>query len=304
MQTSSVVNNTKLQKPDFTAWFVLQGAIATMRQKEFYDEKNEKSLNLYTVIANEAGKTRTLSKIIHKLPYNWQYKIGEFVTNKGRLRHFYLRKKEIEKQTRNILATYEIQQVIVLGAGLDTLALNLASEYTDIKFIEIDRVESQQFKSKALVNNNIKIPDNMELLSGDLRAPLSQILTSSRFHKPDSKILWIAEGLLMFIPEDGVSNLFTQIKKNGQTGSFFIFTTLGSKDQGTAISRIIQKSYMKKEKCPIQWAIPSPEISGFLQNFGFSLIEQINCKLLHKDYISKNNDINHKIGDDIHIVKI
>lgn len=296
--------NIKLQKPDFTAWFVLQGAIAAMRRPEFYNDKNEPALKLYKILALEAGNTRLMSRIIHQLPYGWQYKIGEFVTNKGRLRHFYLRKKEIEKQTRNLLAREDIQQIIVLGAGLDVLALRLSREYPTIKFIEIDRAESQAFKLSSLTKHNIKIPENMELLAGDLRDPLAGILASSKLHDKTAKTLWIAEGLLMFIPPESVTGLFNQIKENSKSGSYCIFTSLDSKDQGTALSKVIQKLYMKKEKCPLQWSMPYPEIPNFMQKLGFLVTEQINCGLLHKDYINKKSDINHKIGDDIHIVKM
>jgi len=111
--------NNNINKPDFTAWFVLQGIIATMHLREFTGDYPERSLDLYQILAREAGKTRFISKVIEALPYTLQYKIGELVTNKGRLRHFYLRKKEIEKNARKLIDEHAIEQIIVLGAGLD-----------------------------------------------------------------------------------------------------------------------------------------------------------------------------------------
>lgn len=293
-----------IRKPDFTAWFVLQGAVAAMHLPEFYSKDNETSLKLYETLASEAGKTRFISKIINKLPYSFQYRIGEFVTNSGRIRHFYLRKKEIEKQVRSFLVKENISQIVVLGAGLDTLALRLASEYKNIKFIEIDRQESQFFKKYALSKNNIKIPDNMELLSGDLQNPLSDILRQSKFHDYKAKTLWIAEGLFMFIPQEAVEKLFRQIGVNSAADSKVIFTTLGMEEQGSGFARITQKFFLKKEKCQFRWVIPYEKVADFLQKLNFMAIEQINCKLLHKGYIDKKFDINHKIGDDIHIAKL
>src|SRR4051812_47242588 len=112
-------------KPNFTAWFVMQGTIAAMRHPDFQDSANEKTLTLYQALSDAASKTRLISRIIHNLPYSWQYQIGMLVTDPGRLRHFCFRKREIEKQTRQLLDAKSIKQVIILGAGLDVLSLRL-----------------------------------------------------------------------------------------------------------------------------------------------------------------------------------
>lgn len=300
----STANANIISKPDFTAWFVLQGIIAAMHRKEFSGEYDKNSLDLYNILAREAGKTRILSKIIACLPYSLQYKIGEAVTNKGRLRHFYLRKKEIEKNTRKIIAENEIKQVIVLGAGLDILALRLSKEFPSLQFIEIDRNESQLFKEAALFAHSIKIPANMELLSADLREAFTDILAGSRLYRPGLKTLWIAEGLFMFIPEENVPTIFTQIRQNCAAESSFIFTTLAPKGQGADINTSIQNFFLNREKTAYHWTIFPELVPDYIQKFGFKLMEQINCHLLHKNHIGDKFDINHKIGDDIHIAKM
>lgn len=296
--------NNNINKPDFTAWFVLQGIIATMHLREFTGDYPERSLDLYQILAREAGKTRFISKVIEALPYTLQYKIGELVTNKGRLRHFYLRKKEIEKNARKLIDEHAIEQIIVLGAGLDILALRLSSEFPQMRFIEIDMEESQRFKEAALFAHNIKIPANMEFLSADLREKFSSILSASRLYKPGLKTLWIAEGLFMFIPEVNVPAIFTQIKENCAAGSYFVFTTLAPKGQGSAVTKIIQDLFLSREKTAYHWTIFPELVPDYIQKFGFKLIEQINCHLLHKNHIGDKFDINHKIGDDIHIAKM
>lgn len=300
----STANHNKINKPDFTAWFVLQGIIATMHLREFAGRYPESALELYQILAREAGKTRFVSKAIGCLPYAVQYKIGELVTNKGRLRHFYLRKKEIEKNTRKLVDEHKIEQIIVLGAGLDILALRLSREFQQLRFIEIDMEESQRFKEAALSAHNIKIPDNMELLSADLREKFSSILSASRLYKPATRTLWIAEGLFMFIPEANVPAIFTQIQENCASGSYFVFTTLAPKGQGSAVAKIIQNLFLNREKTAYHWTIFPELVPDYIQKFGFKMVEQINCNLLHKNHIGDKFDINHKIGDDIHIAKM
>jgi methyltransferase (TIGR00027 family) len=295
----------KSNKPDFTAWFVLQGTLAAMNSG-FQDNGSDSArvLEIYKILAQEASKTRLLSKIIYSLPYGLQYAIGDLVTDRGRLRHFYLRKKEINKQVRELLANGGFKQVVVLGAGLDALSLALAPEYPAVTFIEIDRKESQAFKISSLQAHKVKIPDNLEFIEGDLRDPLVSILASSRFHDPKAKTLWVAEGLLMFIPVDGVIQIFKQIKNNSAVSSYSVFTTLEYKNKGTVFSRIVQKLYLSKEKCPFEWSVASEQIPEFMKNLGYRVVEQIPCELLHKGYINAKYNINHKIGDDIHRVEV
>lgn len=291
-------------KPDFTAWFVLQGTIAAMHRAELYDAKDAEALSLYQILAQAGAKAWFLSKIIQRFPYGIQYKIGELVTHKGRLRHFLLRKKEIEKNTRKIISENDIRQVVVLGAGLDVLALRLAMEFPDIKFIEIDRTESQAFKINALALNDIKIPANMELVSGDLRNPLAEIFADSQLYKQELKTLWIAEGLFMFIPAENVPEIFRQVKAGCAPDSYFIFTTIAPKGQGGLLAETIQKLYLRQEKSQYSWAIFAHDVDKFIQKIGFQVVRQINSKLLHKNHSGYKSDINHKIGDDIHIARM
>lgn len=296
---------TKSNKPDFTAWFVLQGTLAAMNSRfQNREGGNGHVMEIYKALALEASKTRLLSKLIYRLPYGVQYVIGDLVTDSGRLRHFYLRKKEINKQVRELLANGDFKQVVVLGGGLDALALVLAPEYPAVTFIEIDRKESQAFKISSLQAHKIKIPDNLEFIEGDLRNPLASIFASSRFHDPKAKTLWIAEGLLMFIPVDGVIKIFQQIKENSSIGSYSVFTTLEYKNKGTVFSRVVQKLYLSKEKCPFEWSIASGQIPEFMKQLGYHVVGQVPCELLHKEHISAKYNINHKIGDDIHRAEI
>ncbi|MEZ5690214.1 MAG: SAM-dependent methyltransferase [Rickettsiales bacterium] len=298
------ITAAKPYKPDFTAWFVLQGVVAVMNNPVFYDIRDMETLRLHQIMATKAAKARFLSRIIERLPYSWQYKIGEFVTNPGRLRHFYLRKKEIEKQATEFLAGNDVGQVVILGAGLDTLALRLAVKNKNTKFIEIDRDDSQMFKYSCLRESNVTIPTNIEFLDGDLRNPLSEILSSSKLYDSSVKTLWIAEGLLMFLDENSVISLFGSIKAACPSGSRCIFTSLSMAEQGSVFARMIQKLYLNKEKSPLRWSIPYDKVSLFFENLGFNVLCQKSCDMLHKRYISKNFNINHKIGDDIHIVEV
>lgn len=290
-----------MEKPDFTAWFVLQGLIAAMHQKPFASTQNDITLQYLLPLATEASKQRLVSRLIHALPYGWQYRIGNLTTNPDRLRHFYLRKQEIEKQTRHLLESDDITQVIVLGAGLDVLTMCLANEFPQVRFIEIDLPTSQQFKKHAFKARQIIPPENIEFIEGDLRNPLADILRQSNTYNPKEKTLWIAEGLLMFIPEESVKRMFGEIAELSAKDSSFIFTTLPVKKATSKFGHALQSFYLNKENCPLQWTISYENVEIFIHSANLKIGHQIHYTELHKDYTNETNTKDQAVGESIHI---
>lgn len=287
-------------RPDFNAWFVLQGTLAAMHHLHYYGEGDNEILVLYELLARAASRTRVLPSIMYRLPYRWQYRVSEWVTHPGRLRHFYLRRKAIETYARALLDQGQVTQVIVLGAGLDVLALRLACEYPDLKFIEIDRKESHDFKRSALPS----LPNNIEFIEGDLRHPLPTILADARVHDAGAKTLWIAEGLFMFMPKASVGAMLQQIRQLCATGSQVIFTTVPSAYQGKWLAQWIQIYVLWKEDCPYLWSVSLEKVPAFIEKLHYRLMAQISYEQLHKKCTLKKNKQNKRIGEDIHIVEV
>jgi methyltransferase (TIGR00027 family) len=290
-----------IPKPNFTAWFVMQGFIAAMRHPDYRSISDPEMLGIYEKLAVKASKTRLVSRMIHALPYRLQYCIGELVTNRGRLRHFIFRKTEIRKQAAALLEQGKIKQVIVLGAGLDMLSLWLSERYKDIRCIEIDTSESQVFKIEALQQMLEVMPDRVEFIEGDLRNPLKAILSGSRQYDPLAKTLWIAEGFFMFIPEESVTRIFQEMHSASAKGSTVIFTTIPSKKITSAMGHVIQTLYLQKEKSPFNWVLPHEKVAEYIKSMGYYLVLQLPCDLLHKRYIGGKYKGNHNFAEDIHI---
>lgn len=290
-------------KPNFTAWFVMQGTLAALRRPELKNTTSEKTFALYKPLSDAASKTRLISRIIHRLPYRLQYWIGCMVTHPSRLRHFCLRKLEIERQAQKLISSGGIKQVVVLGAGLDVLAMHLAAEYPEVKFIEIDTSESQDFKVSAFRGNDVAIPDNIEFIAGDLREPLSQVLKSSKLYEITNKTLWIAEGLFMFIPSSGVARLLKEIRERSAIGSYMIFTSLASYKPLSVFRSVLQALYLYKEDSPYQWAIAFEDVADFTGRLGYQLVSQTQHHTLHENFFGGKKYANHDVAESIHIVK-
>lgn len=287
------------QKPDFTACFVLQGFWVALHHLGIDKLYSSHLMQIYAALVTAASRSRFLLRCTAYLPYGLQYRIGEFVTNRGRLRHFYLRKSWIEQESRQLLDKGGIKQVIILGAGLDVLSHKLALNYSDINVIELDLPDSQNFKLSVL-KGLAPSPKNIFYVAGDLRMPLRDILFRTPHFNDKVATLWIAEGLFMFIPQDVVSRILEESRQCSAPDSYYLLSTMPYLLQGSVLSRCIQAAFLKKEQNQFAWSIPFSQVALFAQKHGWRIIRQTDYQTLHRDY----GALDQAVGEDLHTLKV
>lgn len=122
----------------------------------------------------------------------------------GAMAHYARRKARIAWHCQTALAQ-GAQRVVVLGAGLDTLALRLAPAYPTVQWIELDHPATQALKRAGLARSGCALPPNLHWQALDLSAP--QALHQAMQDWPALPTVFIAEGLLMYLSPEQVSTL-------------------------------------------------------------------------------------------------
>lgn len=118
--------------------------------------------------------------------------------------HFALRKQLLRRHTRAALAA-GCTQVIVLGAGFDTLCMEVKATRPDVCCIEIDHPATQAVKRAAAGGG-------IGFIAADLaRQDLCALLAAHPGFRPEASTLFVAEGLLMYMPLDAVRALFAKM---------------------------------------------------------------------------------------------
>lgn len=119
--------------------------------------------------------------------------------------HFALRKQLLRRHARAALAA-GYTQVIVLGAGFDTLCMELKAARPGVRCIEIDHPATQAAKRAATAG------DDISFIAADLaQQDLGSLLAAHPDFGPEASTLFVAEGLLMYMPLDAVGTLFMQM---------------------------------------------------------------------------------------------
>jgi methyltransferase (TIGR00027 family) len=116
-------------------------------------------------------------------------------------------------------------QVLVLGAGFDTLCMRLAPLYPGLDFLEVDHPDTSRVKRRVV--RQLGQPDNMAMVAADLaRSPLSRVLADCGYWDCTGKSAVVAEGLLYYLSEADVRDLFSQLAAAVAAGSRVAFSHL------------------------------------------------------------------------------
>lgn len=188
----------------------------------------------------------------------------------GQFQAFGYRKAFCEHQVREGIGV-GATQVLVLGAGYDTLGWRLAPEFAGVSFFEIDHPGTSCLKAKGI--HAMGSRDNLQLIAEDLgKRRLVDVVKADNSWAPEAQTVIVAEGLLMYLPPEAVQDLLKQCAEITGSGSRIAFTYIGAGVDGrpdvghwTGLVLWILKSSGE----PWLWSINPQELDRFLEKTGW-----------------------------------
>lgn len=202
-----------------------------------------------------------------------RYLLGlEQRTLPGFVLHIATRKRYIEDAVRRALAD-GFRQVIILGAGYDTLALRLHREFPKVTFIEVDHPGTQRIKLACAMTGALP-SSSLALIGADLAThDLREALAACPIYKAAAETIFIAEGLLMYLPAATVDTLFSAMRTQGGRRNRVIFTFLEPGKDGRATfpsagPRL--EKWLQKQGEPFDWGIRRESVPAWLQQRGYT----------------------------------
>jgi len=184
----------------------------------------------------------------------------------GQFEAFAHRKTFCERQARKGIAA-GASQVLVLGAGYDTMGWRLAPEFSGVKFFEIDHPATARLKAVGIEAMGRR--DNLFLMAEDLaEKQLVDVLRAHGKWEFGAPSVIVAEGLLMYLPAEAVSALFRQCAEIGGQGSRIAFTYVGTRANGRPDAgpwTWLVLLLLKASGEPWIWSIRPDELGPFLK---------------------------------------
>jgi len=188
----------------------------------------------------------------------------------GQFEAFAHRKAFCQKQVIDAISE-SATQILVLGAGYDTLCWRLAPKYPEVNFFEIDHPATAHLKAKGI--NEMGERNNLHLIAEDLgERKLEDVLSGINLWDKNAKTVIIAEGLLQYLSPEAVKDLFNQCMLITGSGSRIAFTYTptgsdGKPDAGPKTKFVLWTLKITGE--PWLWSISPEDIGSFLEKLGW-----------------------------------
>lgn len=251
-----------------TAYTVLQGILYVAQSPDYGYLVDKEVVKVGRQILQGSDEGRNRLKQLEGAMFRWGVKLREAIMLPGITLHYILRKNHVESITRQAIED-GVTQVIMLGAGFDTLPWRLHKQHQEINFIEIDHPATQKAKTAALDQNHEK-GDNLHFLSVDFaKQTLKDALAAFDKFESERPTLFICEGVMMYLSPKDVDILFDSIKALTGVGTRFVYSAL--EPQGSAKNTIpsLLYFYLKMIKEPIAWDLPSENMADFVKQRGW-----------------------------------
>lgn len=200
------------------------------------------------------------------------WRMLEQATHPGITRHYWLRKRWIEARAQAALLG-GVRRVVVVGAGLDTLALRLARSWPGVVWVEIDHPATQAAKRRALSRAGIAVPPNLRFVAADLARDRDW---PHEVGAEPGAVLVVLEGLLMYFDRSDVEQLLVnQLPALAAGPLTVVFSYMVEWPHGRGgfrpASRLVD-AWLAAQREPFHWFQPPEALPGWLSGLGYSVV--------------------------------
>jgi methyltransferase (TIGR00027 family) len=201
------------------------------------------------------------------------YKLQDLLLMPGQFEGFGHRKIFIQQQVEAAIKR-GAQQVLVVGAGFDTLCLRLAPQYSDVQFFEVDHPATSAAKARGVALEGR--PANMIQIAADLgEQDLPKVLSEDGRWQTSQPSVLMAEGLFQYLTDDEVRGLLRDAASCTSPGSRFAFTHAipGVRRMVSILTRLVGE--------PWKSAVRSEDLPEYVEGTGWTMISDVDTDSAH-----------------------
>ncbi|MFA9412616.1 MAG: class I SAM-dependent methyltransferase [Deltaproteobacteria bacterium] len=166
------------------------------------------------------------------------------------------------------------RQVLVLGAGFDTLCLRLAPKYPEVRFVEIDHPSTSVAKARGI--EKVGQPENMIQIAADLgERSLPKVLSEDGHWDASQRSVVVAEGLFQYLTDEEVRGLLTDAAACTSPGSRIAFSHAipGDRKLLSALVRLISEPWKSE--------VRSEDLPSYVDGTGWAMISDVDDDAEH-----------------------
>ena len=205
----------------------------------------------------------------------WMIRIYQFqdLMIPGQFEAFGYRKIFMQQQVEAAIEQ-GARQVLIVGAGFDTLCLRLAPQHTPVQFFEIDHPATSAAKARGIAVEGQ--PANMKQIAVDLgQRTLSTVLAEDSRWQSSLPSVIVAEGLFQYLTDDEVRGMLVDVATRVPPGSRFVFSHAipGDRPVLSFLTRLIAE--------PWKSAVRSEDVHDYVDGTGWTMTSDVDTDAAH-----------------------
>jgi len=208
-------------------------------------------------------------------------------TTPGQMMTLPIRKRFMDDEARRAIDE-GARQLLIVGAGFDSLALRIAEQFPDVQGFEIDHPATQQVKRAAVESLKLERP-NLHFVAVDLASTsLSDALEQAPGWRNDATTVVVAEGVLMYLDESDVTKFLEGVRAMTVSGTTLLFTHIRTDEHGELVTGKhagFIRAALKVVGEPLKWGIGQDALAGFLEAHGYTLNQSPTPEQLRVRYL-------------------
>jgi methyltransferase (TIGR00027 family) len=200
----------------------------------------------------------------------------------GLVTHVVYRKPWITARVQEALEA-GVEQLVILGAGCDTLSLRLAQTLAQVKVFELDRAPVIDFRRRVLQEHSA-LADNVQLLAIDFTAQDPGAFLRANGFDPNRPAAIVAEGVIEYLSGDAVERLFASARELSAPTSRLIFTFLATKvyEQGDIDAL---RNELREGGEALKFGLVPEGIDQFLGARGFRILQMATPEKIRQEIV-------------------
>ena len=182
-----------------------------------------------------------------------------------------------------------LEQVVIIGAGLDSRAYRFQRQMPDVRFFEVDlppAVARKQELVKAATGN---LPESVRYVPVDYRNGSLDDQLKQAGYKRNAKTLFICEGVCQYIDAAAVDRTLAFISENAAPGSELVFDYIFEQIAKGDFSKMpwarFQAVRVAVHGHPWKFGIDPGKAGDFVTSRGFSVVSDLGAKELAQRYL-------------------
>lgn len=246
-----------------TAFSVAQGVYYISQKNKLQELVTPEEKTFYKTILTSSQEGLKKWKQLQSPIFRFFVPFLEKLMIPGLTIHYVLRKKTIEQFTNEALKN-GAKQLISLGAGFDSLVYRTAVKNPKVRCIEIDHPATQRVKKEA-IKGLPEIPSNFYMLDVDFsKESLKEKLSQFEHFDPKLPTVFVIEGVLMYLTEENIKDLFDSLKELCKKGFRLAFTFIRPDGEGKNTHGPLLHIYLKIKSEPLNWKINADDLKAFM----------------------------------------